>query len=69
MKKAKKIICNVRCAFDETHVFEAAFLIKEGSEDIKTRVEKFCPFCDKMVTVAVQGEVLPDRELLRKFNL
>jgi hypothetical protein len=44
-------------------------VIEAGSEHVQSEVEAFCPFCDKMVTVTVQGKLIPDAALLRKFGL
>ena len=66
--KTKKVVYNVECAYNEEHVFEKVFTIEEGSEKIETEIEAYCPFCDKMVTVTVQGKVIPDESILRKFK-
>ncbi|MFQ5544132.1 MAG: hypothetical protein ACE5FY_07260 [Nitrospiria bacterium] len=68
MSRSKKTIYEVTCAFDETHRFDKAFNIEEGSEQIETEVEAFCPYCNKQVTVCVEGRMVPDATLLRKFK-
>jgi len=68
MKKYKKMLFNVQCAFDEKHIFPKSFDIDEGTENETSEVEAFCPFCKKQVTVTVQGKVAPNESLLRKFN-
>ncbi|MFQ5589287.1 MAG: hypothetical protein ACE5F7_10655 [Nitrospiria bacterium] len=69
MPHSKKILYEVQCAFDAAHRFEKTFAIETGSEQTETEVEAFCPYCNKQVTVAVEGKVVPDAALLRKFNL
>ncbi len=68
MTRAKKIILNVQCAFDPNHIFEKAYTIQEGTEDRESKVEAYCPFCDKMVSITIQGKPVPDKELLRRFG-
>jgi hypothetical protein len=69
MKKEKKVMYQVQCAYNPDHEFEKVFEIEEGSENKETKVEAFCPYCDKKVTVTVKGRVVPDEDILRKFNL
>jgi len=69
MKRQKKVVYNVQCAHEEEHLFEKMFVIEEGSEQVESEVEAFCPFCDEMVTVTVRGKLVPDEELLRRFKL
>lgn len=66
--KTKKVLYHVQCVYNEKHVFEKIFEIKEGSEGKKeTEVETYCPFCDQLVTVTVKGKVKPDTTILRKI--
>ncbi len=69
MLGTKKVVFKVQCAYDETHIFEKALEIKKGTEAKETEVQAYCPFCEKHVDVTVQGKVVPDTELLRKFGL
>ena len=69
MKQLKKVVHNVQCAFNPDHVFEKAFTIEDGSETEQSEVEAFCPLCEKFVTVTIQGKVVPDDEIRRKFNI
>jgi hypothetical protein len=68
MKKIKKVVYQVQCAFNSQHLFEKVFEIEEGTENRQSKIEAYCPFCDKFVTVTVQGEA-PDTDTLRKFDL
>jgi hypothetical protein len=65
----KKVIYAVQCAYDPKHEFEKVFEIEDDVENQETKVEAFCPFCDKRVTITIKGKVIPDGEILRKFNL
>lgn len=66
-KKTKKVVYHVQCTYDSEHVIEKVFLIEEGSENTETKVQAYCPFCEKHVTATVQGQVVPDQDILRKF--
>lgn len=68
MKKTYKQVYRVECAHDKSHVFEKVFVIEAGTEFQDTEVETYCPYCEKQVTVAVQGKIQPDATLLRKFE-
>jgi aspartate carbamoyltransferase regulatory subunit len=68
MKKVKKVVYNVQCAYNPEHIFEKVFEIQEGSEKIDSELEAYCPYCDKFVSIEIQGKPPPD-ELLRKFNI
>lgn len=65
MIQKKKVRYNIQCAYDEKHVFEKIFLVEEGSEEIDSDVEAYCPFCDKMVKITIKGKVVPDEYTLR----
>ena len=67
MKRIKKVVYQVQCAFDPKHIFEKVFEIEEGTEKQQSRVEAYCARCDKFVTVTVQGET-PTTDTLRKFD-
>jgi hypothetical protein len=69
MKKGKKVIYKVRCSFNSKHFFHKAFTVEEGTEHTETKAEAYCPFCDKWVSVTIQGKLIPDKELIRKFGL
>ena len=65
----KPVKYRVQCAFDEKHVFDKVFNIKEGSEEgPPSEVEAFCPFCEKPMTLKVQGEVGKDEVLMRTLE-
>jgi len=66
--KKRKIKYNVQCANNPEHIFEYIYTIEEGSEDIKSEVQAFCPYCDDFVDITIKGKVVPDAGLLRKFN-
>ena len=68
MAKEKKVLYMVQCAFDPEHEFEKAFTVEEGSEQKETKVEAFCPFCDKRVMATVKGKVVPEESILRRFD-
>ncbi|MCL6589304.1 MAG: hypothetical protein K6U80_05045 [Firmicutes bacterium] len=67
MAKEKKVLYMAQCAFDPEHEFEKSFTVEEGSEQKKAaKVEAFCPFCDKRVTVTVKGKAVPDESIWGK---
>ncbi len=55
-RKISRVKYDVQCAFNAEHIFEKVFEIEEGSEDVQSEVETYCPFCDKMVKVTIKGE-------------
>ena len=67
-KKTIKVTYMVQCAYDENHKFEKVFEIEEGTEQTFSNVQAYCPECDKMVEVTVQGKVIPDENILRMFE-
>ena len=69
MRKTRKVVYNVQCSYNVDHVFEKAFDVEKGSEDKQTQIETFCPFCEKIVKITVQGKVALNTELLREFNI
>ncbi|MCB0264955.1 MAG: hypothetical protein KDH95_22535 [Calditrichaeota bacterium] len=64
--KSIKVLYTVSCSCGEQ--FEKAFEIEEGSVQISTDVQAFCPFCGEYVTATVKGKVLPDIEILRAIE-
>jgi hypothetical protein len=68
MARPKRVLYKVTCAFNPSHIFEKEFEIKEGAETVPTKVEAYCPFCDKKVTVTVNGIVEPDEDIHRSFD-
>jgi hypothetical protein len=69
MKKTQKILYKVQCFYNSDHIFEKAYIIEEGSEASESEVQPFCPFCEKHVKVTIQGKVVPDKDILREFNV
>ena len=69
MKKTKKVVYKVQCFYNPEHVFDKVYAIEEGSTETESQVEAFCPFCDNIVSIQVQGKVIPDEKLLRQFNI
>ncbi len=69
MSLHKKVVYRVQCTQDAEHLFEKVFLVEEGSEKVATRAEAYCPRCNAMVSVLVQGKVVADKEVLRKYGL
>ncbi len=69
MKKAKRVLYNVECAYNPEHVFEKVFKIEEGSEAMESEVEAYCPYCEKHVTTTIKGKAAPDESLLKRFDL
>ena len=67
-KQSKKVVYHVQCSHNPEHIFEKVFEIEEGSENKESKVQAYCFKCDKYVTVSVQGKVIPDQDILRKFN-
>lgn len=65
MAKKTKIITKVKCGIC-SNVFQIAIDIKPESEENNTsEVEAYCPFCDKMLTVEIEGKILSDVTILR----
>ena len=52
--KKKKVKQSVQCANDSEHIFEFAYTIVEGSEEIETEVQPYCPFCKDFVDVTIK---------------
>ncbi len=69
MKKAKRVLYNVECAYNPDHVFEKVFTIEEESEGMESEVQAYCPYCEKHVTTTIKGKAVPDESLLRGFDL
>ena len=58
---------NAQCANNPEHIFEYVYTIEIGSEDIKSDVQAFCPYCDGFVDITIKGKVVPDT-ILRRFE-
>ncbi len=69
MKKAKRVLYSIECAYDPSHVFEKVFKIEDGSEDMESEVQAYCPYCQKHVTTTIKGKAPTDESLLREFDL
>lgn len=67
-KKTKRVVYNVECANNPEHIFEKVYEIEEGTEMKTTEMDIYCPMCDDYVRITVQGKVVPDAELMRKFR-
>ncbi len=67
MKKKKCVKYTVQCANDNKHIFEKVYTIKDGTEDVESDVNAYCPKCDEFVDITIKGEVEPD-SILRKFE-
>ncbi|MCP4217763.1 MAG: hypothetical protein GY765_24190 [bacterium] len=64
----KEVMYKIECVYDKTHIFDKIFKIKKGSEEkMVSPNEVYCPYCNKLVTVEVKGEVVPDKNCLRTF--
>jgi transcription elongation factor Elf1 len=60
-----KRITKVKCGIC-SNVFEIAIDIKVKSEEKNSsEVDAYCPFCDKMLTVEMEGKILSDATILR----
>jgi len=68
MKKVKRMLYHVRCARNPEHIFPKVFFIEADSEQKESHLDVYCPFCDDFVAITVQGKVIPDEKLLRKFK-
>ncbi|MCK4764318.1 MAG: hypothetical protein KAW12_19115 [Candidatus Aminicenantes bacterium] len=67
--KTKKVLYKVQCVYDEKHVFEKVFEIEEVSESKEeTEVQAYCPHCNELVTVVVQGKVPDDTRVFRSID-
>lgn len=65
-KKTKKISYDVQCVYDRNHVFKEEFQIVVGSEAYtESEVEIYCPQCEKLVTVVIKGQIMPDKPVYR----
>ena len=67
-KKTERVLYNVECAFNKEHIFEKVIEIKQGSENSKTELQAYCPFCDELVNYKIQGEAVPNAAILKKFD-
>ncbi len=68
MKKTKKVVYEIQCQSNPEHILEKVIEIEEGSEKFETEIQAYCPKCDKYVKAIVQGKLVPDQDILRKFN-
>ncbi len=69
MKKVKRVLYNVQCAFNPAHVFEKIFTIEEESEGLKSEMEAYCPYCEKHVSITIAGKSEADASILKRFDL
>jgi hypothetical protein len=68
MAKGKRVAYDVVCSKNPKHVFPVVFEIEPGSEDVRSKIEAYCPQCDNFVQVTVKGKVVLNAELTRKFK-
>ncbi len=60
----KKVKYKVECVNNPEHIFEKVIEIIEGKE---TEIQAFCPWCEELVNIKIQGK--PAEEIiLRKFK-
>lgn len=63
----KEVLYQVRCP--KGHEFQKTIPIVEDSEKTETSdMQAYCPVCDEMVEFTVEGEVILNTEVERKFN-
>lgn len=67
MAKHKRIAKQVVCPKNPQHVFTFVFEIEEGTEEVQSKVEAYCPYCDNFVQVTVKGKP-PETVILRRFK-
>jgi len=68
VKKTKKVVYAMQCQSNPEHILEKVIEIEEGSEKFETEIEVYCPKCDKYVKASVQGKLVPNQDILRKFE-
>ena len=64
----EKVTYNVICPYDKEHTFPIVLKVKDKNDDIKNTIETYCPFCDKYVRVEIDKELVPDKEVFRKYG-
>ncbi|MBF0554935.1 MAG: hypothetical protein HQK96_10340 [Nitrospirae bacterium] len=60
-KKVKRVVYKVQCAKNPEHIFDKTFEIEEGTDNVESKAEAWCPHCgtDDMVEVTVKGRLVP----------
>jgi len=64
----KEVTCNVTCPVNPEHKFQATYKVEDDSQGIVDYADEFCPFCGAMVRVKVEGKLIHDAEVHRKFG-
>jgi hypothetical protein len=66
----KKVVHTVVCAYDHNHIFEKVVEVDIHAVDVRTtNVDTYCPFCHKKVKFRVDGQVIPEKDLLKQFRV
>ncbi|MEW6619027.1 MAG: hypothetical protein AB1422_06720 [bacterium] len=61
----KKVTHTVVCPYNKDHKFPVVLELKDESKGTKSSIDTFCPFCDKIVRVEIEGELSPDTVIMR----
>lgn len=69
MVKSKKVVYNVQCPHNTEHLFQRELLIEDGTENVVSTVEAYCPWCEVMLNVEVQGRLVPNKKIIMKFGI
>jgi len=64
----KEVTYTVVCSANPEHKFPVTFEIEDNSKGAPDSADVFCPFCGTMVRVKVEGKLVHDAEVHRKFG-
>lgn len=63
----KEVTYEVTCPVNPEHKFKATYKV-EPNEGPPDHADEFCPFCGATVRVKVEGKLIRDAEVHRKFG-
>ncbi len=70
MTKEKNIISKTFtgvCCNDPSHEFPVVVDVVEGTDEVVSKLEVFCPDCGEMTQFEIKGELAPDANVLKFF--
>ena len=56
---------NVICPFDKSHKLKVVLEVEESKEKEGSKIDVYCPTCDKYVRVPLEKQLKPDRVVTR----
>jgi hypothetical protein len=71
MAKKKNIVSKTYtavCRKDVSHEFPVVVDVIEGTDEVVSTLEVFCPDCGEMNLIKLKGELKPDTAVRRYFN-